>query len=226
MLRSRPKLSPCGWQVVVALFWVGLALAWASADASGRVPSARVAKRMTPGLRRVVMRGFSSARDAVVERDGRVLVATDGGIVGLRADGSLDRAFGRAGLLRVRAGGREMGAAALALDRDHFLVAGIPSGKKGVIGVLRYTLRGRLDRRFGSAGLAAVRPPRLPGLTLECVLQARRLTGSPHSLMAGSSWAGPFRRLMTPRGTMSRTSGSLASPGTERLIHRSARTGR
>ncbi len=164
MLRSRPKLSPCGWQVVVALFWVGLALAWASTDASGRVPSARVAKRMTPGLRRVVMRGFSSARDAVVERDGGVLVATDRGIVRLRADGSLDRSFGRAGLLRVRAGGREMGAAVLALDRDHFLVAGIPSGTKGVIGVLRYTRRGRLDRRFGSAGLAAVRPPTVAGV--------------------------------------------------------------
>lgn len=162
-LRER-QLSSRSRQAVAALSVALLGLAGSSTAVSGRTSPVRQANRMTAGLKRVVLRRFPAGKSAVVDPDGRVLVATNSGVVRLRADASLDRSFGHAGLLSVRVGGRIIAPAVLVVAHRHILVVGIPRNTHRLVAVVRYTLRGRLDRQFGSAGLATVSPPGASGI--------------------------------------------------------------
>lgn len=103
---------------------------------------------------------FIATAVAQERRTGRLLVAGGYGqgsmlVLRLTPAGRLDRSFGRSGLARVPAGGI---AQSLALQRTGgILLGGSNENRNGrPMVVARFTRNGRLDRGFGSRGLAQV----------------------------------------------------------------------
>jgi uncharacterized delta-60 repeat protein len=98
-----------------------------------------------------------AAYDVAIGRDGRIVVAGDGGAGGdmlvarLTPRGALDRSFGHRGMTRVDFGGIEI-ANALALARDGRIVLAGATTEDGDIAVARLRPDGRLDPSFGARG--------------------------------------------------------------------------
>ncbi|HEX5713406.1 MAG TPA: delta-60 repeat domain-containing protein [Solirubrobacterales bacterium] len=73
----------------------------------------------------------------------------------LRADGSLDRSFGRDGYAAAVVGGWTFASALAPLPGGGLLVTGsaqTPDGKRSDVGAVAFTASGKLDRRFGNRG--------------------------------------------------------------------------
>jgi uncharacterized delta-60 repeat protein len=78
----------------------------------------------------------------------------------LRPDGRLDRSFGRQGIAVTDVGGSNGATAVAVRADDSIVVAGASEATKRLFIVARYTATGRLDRRFGGAGVACPSMPR------------------------------------------------------------------
>ena len=104
--------------------------------------------------------GGLSAEDVLVQEDGKlVVVGGDGGVnlsditlVRYLANGTLDPAFGSAGIAKTDLGGSEDARAVAGLTGGKLVVAA-KDGSNGPI-VLRYHADGALDTSFGEAGVA------------------------------------------------------------------------
>ena len=109
------------------------------------------------GVRLVGTPRGDAAYDVAVQRDGRIVVAGDGGagadmlVARLTPRGALDRSFGDRGTARVDFGGIDI-ANALAVARDGRIVLAGATTEDGDIAVARLRPDGRLDRSFGARG--------------------------------------------------------------------------
>jgi len=103
--------------------------------------------------------GQDVARGVAVQTDGKIVVAGDsaGDVVVARynADGSLDRHFGTRGGVSTDLGGDTDSGEGIALQPDGKIV--VVGNTIGGVALVRYTVRGRLDRSFGAGGV--VYPP-------------------------------------------------------------------
>jgi uncharacterized delta-60 repeat protein len=110
--------------------------------------------------------GDDGVADMVVDHAGRVLLAGTGqpgltkdfALVRLNPDGTVDRTFGRRGLLFIDISGRDDHAAALAVRRDgRIFVAGTAhTGLNTDFAVVRILDDGRIDRTLFREGVAAI----------------------------------------------------------------------
>ena len=103
--------------------------------------------------------GGAAGLDVLVQRDGKVVVvgASSGGLALARysVDGSLDRSFGRNGIVIARFGSRTPGKAVL--DQTGRILVPVSGSCITCSGyVLRYDGHGRLDTTFGRRGKAGV----------------------------------------------------------------------
>ena len=105
----------------------------------------------------------SEATGLALDGQGRMVVSAylngprsqSAGLLRLRADGRLDRSFGRRGVVRVTTGSRLIGHA-IAIQRNRKIVlAGdynVPASGEARLAVVRFRPDGRLDRSFGHRG--------------------------------------------------------------------------
>lgn len=105
--------------------------------------------------------GPEGAADIVVDRRGRVLIASavrgTAQVVRLLPGGAVDSSFGSGGTARVPCSCR-LGSLSLTLDRvgnPRLMISGSRSGSAVRVVVASLTPRGRLNRRFGAAGIAS-----------------------------------------------------------------------
>jgi uncharacterized delta-60 repeat protein len=90
--------------------------------------------------------------EALLQRDGKLIVAGIGGVSRFNGDGSLDRSFGAGG--RARSGNVEAREAAVQPDGKILVIGTVSTGSPatGDFGVARLTARGRLDTTYGRRG--------------------------------------------------------------------------
>jgi uncharacterized delta-60 repeat protein len=102
-----------------------------------------------------------AAYDVAVQRDGRIVLAGDGGagadmaVVRLRRGGAVDRGFGVRGRAAVDLGGIEI-ANAVALQRDGRIVIAGATSQGDDIAVARLNRDGTPDRAFGRRGRVTI----------------------------------------------------------------------
>jgi uncharacterized delta-60 repeat protein len=102
-------------------------------------------------------------------------------LVGYRADGRIDRSFGRRGRLLLKVAGFESGAfAGAALPSGKFIVAG---GTAGRLFVSRHLPSGRYDPSFGGTGLVTTRIAAGVGWASAVAAQPD------HAIVAAGAWA-------------------------------------
>ena len=107
------------------------------------------------GKTRINFGGVDSARDVLIQPDGKILVVgaanneRDFGLLRLNTDGSLDRSFGWGGRVTTNFSGTDF-AEAVALQRDGKIVVVGNGGDN--FGVARYLANGQLDQSFGVGG--------------------------------------------------------------------------
>jgi uncharacterized delta-60 repeat protein len=106
------------------------------------------------GAKRINFASVDTARDVIIQRDGKILIAgaanneTDFGVVRLKSDGNLDTSFGDNGKVRTNISGTD-GAGAVALQRDgKIVVVGISSND---LAIVRYHGDTRLSAFSASA---------------------------------------------------------------------------
>jgi uncharacterized delta-60 repeat protein len=114
------------------------------------------------GMRTFGYSGFDSARAALVQPDGRIVVVGHGGpnrkvaVTRLSPDGSFDPGFGDGGTAWVDFGGVDVGNA-VALQRDgKLVVAGERSGDDNDFAIARLQPGGALDTTFSGDGRTTV----------------------------------------------------------------------
>ncbi len=116
--------------------------------------------------------GLYAATDMLVDPDGRILVAGQGGIPGgfdfalarYLPDGGLDRSFGFGGITRTDLGASGEWAASLIREPDGSVVTAGTSGSS--FALVRYLPNGYLDLRFGNSGIVTAGPAIGSGHTL------------------------------------------------------------
>lgn len=109
--------------------------------------------------------GIWVARDAIIDSEGRIVIAAmsdgPGGLsptaIRLLGDGSPDGSFGAAGVLRVIPGRFEIASGVAETGSGELILAGA-SSKEGMAAI-RIDDDGRVDVRFGKRGFAKVRLP-------------------------------------------------------------------
>ena len=101
-----------------------------------------------------------SAEEAVVQSDGRIVVAGTSGpdiaVVRYNADGSLDTGFGTDGIVTTDISGKDRGDAVALQSDGKILVGGSSQGLSGSasdFAVVRYNTDGSLDTGFGTGGI-------------------------------------------------------------------------
>lgn len=94
------------------------------------------------------------ANAALLQPDGKLVLAGDGELVRLGVDGSPDAGFGSGGAAPTQIGSTTYGVAALARQTDGKLLA--TGAGDGGVSVLRFTAAGQLDPTFGDGGRTVV----------------------------------------------------------------------
>ncbi len=101
-----------------------------------------------------------SAEEAVVQSDGKIVVAGTSGadiaVVRYNTDGSLDTSFGADGIVTTDISGADQGEAVALQGDGKILVSGSsqgPSGSAPDFAVVRYNTDGSLDTSFGTGGI-------------------------------------------------------------------------
>lgn len=112
--------------------------------------------------------GGAAAGNALLRQaDGRIVIAGTGSVRGaltfaavrLRRDGSLDSAFGKAGIALVSIGSQAI-ANAVAIQRDgRIVLGGTAHTDRNHVAVVRLNINGTIDRRFGRNGVSVLAPP-------------------------------------------------------------------
>lgn len=99
----------------------------------------------------VVNEAFAASA-MTVQRDGKIVIAGDGGLVRYSAAGRLDRSFGSGGEVVSFDPGDPGSFGALAIQRDGRIVAGGSKAESGGFALARYTEDGQSDPTFGDGG--------------------------------------------------------------------------
>lgn len=149
------------------------------------------------GIQTVDVGTFDSISGVAVQSDGKVVAVGRGGtgftLVRLRADGSLDPAFGSGGIVDTPIGDpsvRDEASAVTLLGDGRILVAGTADyyyDAQTDFALVRYLPSGELDPSFGSGGIVVTRAAR------EDVASAMALTPSGGIVVAGYGGGGAFR---------------------------------
>jgi uncharacterized delta-60 repeat protein len=147
----------------------------AGASANGRTPSLFTALRLLPDgtpdpsfdadgwVRTAVGTGFSAAHAALVQPDGRIVLAGASGASGMEdfavvrylANGSLDAGFSGDGIaIQSATAGSDIGRALAQQPNGKILVAGVAGGANPDFAALRLQADGTLDVSYGNAGIA------------------------------------------------------------------------
>ena len=111
------------------------------------------------GKIRVNFGGVDSARDLVIQEDGKILVVgaannqQDFGLLRLNANGSVDTSFGSDGKVTTNFSGTDF-AEAVEIQRDGKIV--VVGGGGDDFGIARYNQNGTLDQSFGEGGKTRV----------------------------------------------------------------------
>ena len=114
-------------------------------------------------------RNSASANAVAIQPDGKIVVAGDRSELNLalaryKADGTLDRSFGRGGRVVTKVGGNY--ASALVVQPDGKLVAAGAAGHT-VVALVRYSADGTLDPSFGDGGAVVTTAARGSGLAIQ-----------------------------------------------------------
>ena len=114
------------------------------------------------GTKRIGYGGFDSARAALVQPDGKIVVVGDGGpdhkllVTRLSPDGSFDVGFGDGGTSWIDFGGDDFGYAAALQPDGKLVVAGERSGDDDDFAIARLHSGGALDASFSTDGKTTV----------------------------------------------------------------------